>query len=79
MFSNSEGMDRAVTNYRLPLNHGKGQCIHLSLHTQAPRLRIQKLSKSPWVPDPTDWQVKDLGTPNGTMNRHLNLALIPII
>jgi hypothetical protein len=33
----------------------------------------------PRVPDPMDRQVKDLGTPNGTMNRHLNLALILII
>ena len=74
-----QGTDKAITTYRLPLNCGKGQCIHLSLHTQAPRLRIQKLPKSPWVPDPTDRQVKDLGTPNGKMNRHLNLALNPII
>ena len=74
-----QGMDKAITTCRLPLNRGKGQCIHLSLHTQAPCLRIQKLPKIPWVPDPTDWQVKNLGTPNGTMNRHLNFALIPII
>ena len=74
-----QGMDRAVTTCRLPLNRGKGQCIHLSLHTQAPRLRMQKLPKSTWIPNPTDWQVKDLGTPNGTMNRNLNFALILII
>ena len=74
-----QGTDRAVTICRLPLNCGKGQCIHLSLHTQAPRLRIQKLPKSLRVPDPTDRQVKDMGIPNGTMNRHLNFALIPII
>ena len=42
-----QGTDRAITTYHLPLNHGKGQCIHLSLHTQPPRLRIQKLPKSP--------------------------------
>jgi hypothetical protein len=29
--------------------------------------------------DPTDWQVKDLGTPEDTMNRHHNIALIRII
>ena len=74
-----QGTNRAVTTCRLPLNRGKGQCIHLSLHTQAPRLRMQKLPKSTWIPNPTDWQVKDLGTPESTMNRHLNLALIPII
>ena len=74
-----QGTDRAVTTYRLSLNRGKEKCIHLSLHTQAPRLRIQKLPKSPWVPDPMDRQVKDLGTPDGTMNRYLNSALIPII
>ena len=74
-----QGTDRAVTTCRLPLNREKGQCIHLSLHTQAQRLRIQKLPKSPWVPDPTDRQVKNLGTPNGTMNHHLNFALILII
>jgi hypothetical protein len=74
-----QGMDRAVTTSHLPLNRGKGQCIHLSLHTQAPRLRIQKLPKFPRVPDPTDRQVKNLGTPNGTMNQHLNFALILII
>ena len=72
-------MDRAVTTCRLPLNRGKGQCIHLSLHTQAPRLHIQKLPKSPRVPDPMDRQVKNLGTPNGMMNRHLNFALILIV
>jgi hypothetical protein len=26
-----------------------------------------------------DRQIKDLGTPEGTMNRHLNLALVLII
>jgi hypothetical protein len=30
----------------------------------------------PWVPNPTDPQVKDLGTLEGMMNRHLNLSLI---
>ena len=74
-----QGTDRVVTTCRLPLNRGKGQCIHLSLHTQAPRLRIQKLPKSPRVPDPTNRQVKDLGTPDGMMNRHLNFSLILII
>ena len=74
-----QGMDKAITTCRLPLNRGKGQCIHLSLHTKAPRLRIEKLSISPWVPDPTDRQVKNLGTPDGTVNRHLNLALFLII
>ena len=74
-----QGTDWAVTTCRLPLNRGKGQCIHLSLYTQAPRLRVQKLPKSPRVPDPKDRQVKDLGTPDDTMNRHLNFALIPII
>jgi hypothetical protein len=74
-----QGMDRAVPTYRLPLNRGKGQCIHLSLHTQASRLCIQKLPKSPRVPDPIDRQVKDLGTPDRTMNHHLNFALILII
>ena len=72
-------MDRAVTTYRQPLNYEKGQSIHLSLHTKAPRLRIEKLSISPWVPDPTDRQVKNLGTPNSMMNHHLNFALVPII
>ena len=51
----------------------------MSLYTQAPRLRVQKLPKSSRVPDPMDRQVKDLGTPDGTMNRHLNFALILII
>ena len=74
-----QGIDRAITTYRLPLNRGEGQCIHLSLHTRAPRLCTQKLPKSPQDSDPTDRQVKDLGTPEGMMNRHLNLALIPII
>jgi hypothetical protein len=71
--------DRAITTCHLPHNRREGQHIHLSLYTQAPLLRIQKLPKSPWVPDPMDRQVKNLGTPNGTMNRHLNLALISII
>ena len=57
----------------------KRKCIHMSLHTQAPRLHIQKLPQSPRVPDPTDRQVKNLGTPNGMMNRHLNFALILIV
>ena len=35
-----QGTDRAVTTCRLPLNRGKGQYIHLSLYTQASRLRI---------------------------------------
>jgi hypothetical protein len=61
------------------LNRGEGQCIHLSLYTQAPRLCIQKLPKSSQVLDPTDQQVKNLGIPESTMNRHLNLALILII
>jgi hypothetical protein len=69
--------DKAITTYRLPLNWRVGQCIHPSLHTQAPRL--QKLTKSPRVPDPMDQQVKNLGTPDSTMNHHLNLALILII
>ena len=55
------------------------KCIHPSLYTQALDLRIQKLPQSPWVADPTDRQVKDLGTPDGTMNYHLNLTLISII
>ena len=55
------------------------KCIHMSLHTQAPCLHIQKLPKSPRVPDPMDRQVKNLGIPNGTMNHHLNFALISII
>ena len=42
-----QGTDRAITTYHLPLNCGQGQCIHLSLRTQAPRLHIQKLPKSP--------------------------------
>jgi hypothetical protein len=33
----------------------------------------------PWVPDPMDQLVKDLGTPEGMMNHHLNLALILLI
>ena len=57
----------------------KGKCIHRFLHTQVPCLHTQKLPKSPWVPDPMDRQVKDLGTPEGTMNHHLNLALILLI
>ena len=61
------------------LNRGEGQCIHLSLHTQAPRSHTQKLPKSPQVPKPIDQQVKDLGTPEGMMNRHLNLARILLI
>ena len=69
-----QGTDRVVTTCRLPLNRGKGQCIDLSLHTQAPRLRIQKLLKSPRVPDPMDRQVKNLSTPKGTMNHHLKLS-----
>jgi hypothetical protein len=56
----------------------KGQYNHLFLHTQAPCLRMQQLPKSPVVPDPTDRQVKKMGTPCGTMNHHLNLALISI-
>ena len=72
-------MDRATTTCYLPLNWREGQCIHLPLHTQVPCLHIQKLPKSPRVRDPMDQQVKNLGTPDGTMNRHLNLALILII
>jgi hypothetical protein len=34
---------------------------------------------SPRDSDPMDQQVKDLGTPEGTMNRRLNLALIFLI
>ena len=55
------------------------KCIHLFLYTQAPCLRTQKLPKFYRVPDPTDQQVKNLGTPEGTMNRHLNLAILLII
>ena len=73
------GTDRAITTCRPSLNRGEGQCIHLSLHTQAPRLRTQKLPKSLWDSDPMDQQLKDLGTPEGTMNLDLHLALIPII
>ena len=61
------------------LNRGEGQCIHLSLHTQAPCLRTQETAQFPTGPDPTDLQVKNLGTPEGMMNRHLNLALILLI
>jgi hypothetical protein len=35
-----QGTDWAATTCRLPLNLGKGQCNHLSLHTQAPRLHL---------------------------------------
>jgi hypothetical protein len=34
-------------------------------------------TKSPVVPDPMDRQVKNLGVPEGMMNRHLYLALNP--
>ena len=57
----------------------KGQCIHLSFHTQAPCLHIQKLPKSLRSPTLMDRQVKNLGIPDDTMNHHLNLALILII
>jgi hypothetical protein len=33
----------------------------------------------PRVPNPTDRQVKNLGTPEGMMNHYLNLALILLI
>jgi hypothetical protein len=39
----------------------------------------RKLPISPWVPSPTDWQVKDMGNPEGTTNRHLNLPLLQLI
>jgi hypothetical protein len=33
----------------------------------------------PWLLDPMDQHVKDMGTPESMMNCHLNLALISII
>jgi hypothetical protein len=42
-------------------------------------LEYVETTQVPWVPDPTDRQVKDLGTPEGMINRHLNLALILLI
>jgi hypothetical protein len=42
-------------------------------------LVYREATQAPRVPDPTDRQVRSLGTPEGTMNRHLNLALFLII
>jgi hypothetical protein len=42
-------------------------------------LAYTKTTQIPRVPDPTDRQVKNLGTLNGTMNRNFNFTLILII
>jgi len=47
--------------------------------TLAPHPCTKKLSISPRVLDPTDWQVKDMGKPEGMMNCHLNLTILLLI
>jgi hypothetical protein len=42
-------------------------------------LAYVETTQVPQDPDPTDQQVQDLGTPEGMMNRHFNLALILLI
>jgi hypothetical protein len=57
-----------------------GYChIRRFLCTRAPRPCTKKLPIPPRVPNPTDWQVKDIGKPEGTTNRHLNLTLLLLI
>jgi hypothetical protein len=51
-------------------------------YSYVPELRVhvqRNYTSPPRDSDPTDRQVKDLGTPEGMMNCHFNLALILLI
>ena len=74
-----QGTDRAVTTCSLPPQPWKGTMHSPVAPYPSTTLAYTETTQIPQVPDPTDRWVKDLGTPDGTMNRHLNLALIPII
>jgi len=74
-----QGTDRVITTYHLPLNRGAWNAFTCSF---VPRhhARIQRNYRSPpWDSDPTDQQVKDMGTPKGMMIHHINIALILLI
>ena len=71
--------DRAVTTCRLPPEPESRKCIHLLPCTRAPRLITQRLPTPLRDFDRTYRQAQDMGTPKGTMNRHLNLALLLLI
>jgi hypothetical protein len=73
-----QGTDRAVTTCRLPLNRGIPSYPQIPC-TRAPCPCTKKLPIPPRVPDPTDWQIKDIDKPEETTNRHLNLTLLLLI
>ena len=55
------------------------KCIHLSLHTQAPCLRTQKLPKFSWVPDPMDRRARIWANPKERWTTTSTLALLLLI
>jgi hypothetical protein len=69
------GTDRTGTTCHLPLNRVVGNAFtcpyvpghHARLHRNYPSAHRES--------NPTDQQVKDLGTPEGMMNHHLNINL----
>jgi len=72
-------MDRSITTCRLPPQPWR-RTMHSPVSPYpSTSLVYTETTQIPWDSDAMDQQVKDLGTPEGMMNRHLNLALIPMI
>jgi hypothetical protein len=70
-----QGMNRAITSCRLPLNHGIPSYPQVLVYPSTMPV-YKETTYTPRVPDLTDQQVMDIGKPEGTMNHHLNLTLL---
>jgi hypothetical protein len=70
-------MDRDIITFRLPLNRGIPSYPYVPMYPSTTPV-YKETTYTPSVPDPIDRQIKDIGKPEGTTNRHPNLTLLLI-